>query len=52
MAVIKVSTTTVMLFAIGGRRILKPRPVQLFRKPINWVDAARHLEKTSDMRLT
>jgi len=33
---INVSKGPAMLFAKGGRRILKPRPFQLFREPIRW----------------
>jgi hypothetical protein len=41
-----------MLFAKTGRRILKPRPVQLFGEPVEWVDDARELGVTLDRQLT
>jgi hypothetical protein len=39
-------------FAKTGRRIPKPRAVQLFGEPIQWVDDARYLGMTLDKRLT
>jgi hypothetical protein len=41
-----------MLFAKAGKRISKPRPVQLSGEPIQWVDAAHYLGVTFDKRLT
>jgi len=49
---IRVSKSPAMLFAKTGRRILKPRSVQLFGEPIQWVDDARYLGVTLDKRLT
>ena len=37
---INVSNSSAMLLAKAGGRIPKPRPVQLFREPIKWVDTA------------
>jgi len=39
-----------MLFAKAGRRVSKPRPVQLFGEPIHWVDTACYLGMTFDKR--
>ena len=47
-----VSNSSAMLFAKIGRRIPKPRSVQLFGEPIQWVDDARYLGLTLDKRLT
>jgi hypothetical protein len=41
-----------MLFVKTGRRVPKPRSVQIFGKPIQWVDTARYLGVTLDKRLT
>jgi hypothetical protein len=41
-----------MLFAKTGRCIPKPRSVQLFGEPIQWVDGARYLGVALDKRLT
>jgi hypothetical protein len=41
--VINVSKLSAMLFAKAGRCIPKPRPVQLFREPLQWVNTARYL---------
>jgi hypothetical protein len=41
-----------ILFSKAGRRIPKPRRVQLFREPIKWFDTARYLGVTLDTRLT
>jgi hypothetical protein len=46
------SKNTAMLFIKNGRRIPKPRVVQLFGKPINWADTARYLGVTFNKRLT
>jgi hypothetical protein len=46
------SKSTAMLFLKIGRRIPKPRLVQLFSKPINWADTARYLGATLNKRLT
>jgi len=48
---INVSKLSAMLFAKASRRIPKPRPVQLVREPIQWVDTARYLRVTIDKRL-
>jgi hypothetical protein len=40
---INVSRRSAMLFTKVGRRIPKPRPVQLFGEPIRWVDIAHYL---------
>jgi len=52
MIAINVSKNSTMLFAKAGRRIPKPRPVQFFGEPIQWVDTARYLGVTLDTRLT
>jgi len=49
---INVSKSSAMLFAKTGRRIPKPRAVQLFGEPIEWVDDTRYLGVTLDKRLT
>jgi hypothetical protein len=49
---INVSNSSAMLFAKTGRRIPKPRTVQLFGEPIEWVDDIRCLGVTFDKRLT
>jgi hypothetical protein len=49
---INVSKSSVMLFAKTGRRIPKPRAVQLFGEPVKWVDDARYLGVTLHKRLT
>ena len=46
------SSSTVMLFAKTRRRISKPRPIQLFGQQIYWVDTARYLGVTLDLRFT
>ena len=43
---INVSKSSAMLFAKTSRRIRKPRAVQLFGEPIQWVDNARYLGVT------
>ena len=48
---INVSMSSVMLFAKTGRRIPKPRAVQFFGEPIQWVDDARYLGATLDKGL-
>ena len=40
---ISVSKSSAMPFTKTGRRIPKPRSVQLFGEPIQWVDDARYL---------
>jgi hypothetical protein len=47
-----VSKSTVLHFAKTARCIQRPRPVQLFGEPIQWVDTARYLGATLDTRLT
>ena len=49
---INVSKCSAMLFAKTGRHIPKPRAVQLFGEPIQWVDNARYREVTLDKRLS
>lgn len=46
------SKSTAMIFLKIGRRIPKPRLVQLFGKPINWADTTRYLGVTLNKRLT
>jgi hypothetical protein len=49
---ISVMKSTAMLFTKIGRCILKPRPVQLFRELIHWVNTALYLGVTIDAQLT
>jgi hypothetical protein len=49
---INVSKSTAVLFAKTTRCTQRPRPVQLFGEPIQWVDTARYLGVTLDTRLT
>jgi hypothetical protein len=49
---IKVSKSSAMLVAKTDRCIPKPRAVQLFGEPIEWVDDFRYLGVTLDKRLT
>jgi len=49
---INVSKSSAMLFSKIGRRISKPRAVELFGEPIEWVDDNRYLGVTLDKRLT
>jgi hypothetical protein len=42
--VINISKSTAIIFMRAGQRFLKPRPVQLFREPIQWVDTSCYLE--------
>ena len=49
---INVSNSSAMHFANTGRRIQKPRAVQLFGKPIQWVCNARYLAVALDEGLT
>jgi len=46
------SKSTAIIFARAGRRFIQPRPVTLFREPIEWVDTTRYLGVTLDTRLT
>ena len=46
-----VSKSSAMLFAKTVRRIPKPRKVQLFGEPIEWVEDTRYLGVTPDKRL-
>jgi hypothetical protein len=39
-------------FARAGRLFIQPRPVTLFREPIQWVDTTPYLGVTLDTRLT
>lgn len=52
MIALNFSKSTAMLFVKIGRRISKPRLVQLFGKPINWADTACYLGMTLNKRLT
>jgi hypothetical protein len=47
-----VSKSYAMLIAKTGRRIPKPRALQLFGEPIKWVDDTRYLGVTLDKGLT
>jgi hypothetical protein len=49
---INVSKSTVMLFAKAMRRVRQPRPMQFLEEPIEWIETARYLGVTLDMRLT
>jgi hypothetical protein len=49
---INVLKSSALLFAKTGRRIRKPRSVQLFAQPIQWVDGVRYLGVTLDKWLT
>jgi hypothetical protein len=49
---INVSKSSAMLFPKTGRRIRKPRAVQLFGEPIQWVDDATYLGVILDKELT
>ena len=40
---IKVSKSTVIIFARAGRRFIQPQSVTLFGERINWVDKGRYL---------
>ena len=42
------SKSSAMLLAKAGRRIPKPRTVQLFREPIQWVDTTSYFGVTLD----
>jgi len=50
--VINVSKSTTIIFACAGRRFIQPRPVTLFREPIEWVDTTRYVGVTLDKGLT
>jgi len=41
---INVSKSTAIIFARAGRRFIQPRPLTLFRAPIELVDTTRYLE--------
>jgi hypothetical protein len=45
---INVSKSTAIIFAHDGRRFIQPRPVTLFREPIQWVDTTSYLGVTLD----
>jgi len=49
---INVCKSTAIIFARAGRRFIQPRPVTLFREPIEWVETTRYLGVTLDTRLT
>jgi hypothetical protein len=49
---INVSNISDMLFSKAGRRISKPRKVQLFGEPNQWVNTTRHLRVTHERPLT
>jgi hypothetical protein len=49
---INVSKFAAMLFAKNGKRVHKPRQVQILGKPIHWVDSTRYLGVTPDTLLT
>jgi len=44
--------SSAILFFKAGRRIPKPRRVQLFGQPIKWFDTTRYLGVSLDTRLT
>jgi hypothetical protein len=48
---INVSKSTAIIFARAGQRFIQPRPVTLFREPVQWVDTIRYLAVTLDARL-
>jgi hypothetical protein len=49
---INVSKSSAVFFVKTGRRVPKPRSVQIFEEPIHWIDTARYLGVTLDKRLT
>jgi hypothetical protein len=49
---INVSKSSAIIFARAGQRFIQPRPVTLFREPIQWVETTRYLGVTLDKRLT
>jgi hypothetical protein len=49
---INVSKSTEIIFVRPGQHFIQPRPVILFREPIQWVNTTRYLEVTLDTRLT
>ena len=49
---INVSKSNAKIFTRAVWRFIQPRPVTLFREPIEWVDTARYLGVTLDTRLT
>jgi hypothetical protein len=48
---INVSKRTAIMFSRAERRFIQPRPVSLFREPIEWVDTTCYLVVTLDTRL-
>ena len=40
---VNVYKSTAIIFARAGPRFIQPRPVTLFREPIEWVDTTRYL---------
>ena len=49
---INVSKATAIIFVRAGWLFVEPRPVKLFREPIQWVDTTRYLRVTLNKRLT
>jgi hypothetical protein len=49
---INVSKSSAMLFVNTGRHVPQPQQLQLYGKPIEWVDTARYLVATLDKWLT
>jgi len=48
---VNVSKSYAIIFVRAGICFLKPRPVQLFGEPIQWVDTIHYLRVTLDKRL-
>jgi hypothetical protein len=49
---INVPNSNAMLFVKAGWQFPKPRPVQFLGEPIQWVDTARYLGVTLEIRMT
>ena len=49
---ISVLKSNAMLFAKAGGHVTKPRPIQFFGKPTQWVGGSRYLGVSLDARLT
>jgi hypothetical protein len=45
---INVSKSIAIIFVCAGRHFIRPRPVTLFREPIQWVDTTCYLGVTLD----